>query len=335
MYPIQEQSLQQNWPGRASGLAVFFLVSLCLGACSINPEVDTSRLPQTSERTQLDVPFFPQEQYQCGPAALATVLVASGVETSPDLLTPQIYLPERQGSLQPELLAASRRSGRIPYVIENDLGQVFAQLESGRPVLLLQNLRTQHFPVWHYAVLTGYDPASENVLMNTGTRQNEAMDIRKFARLWDWAGNWALVVLKPGEIPPMANPENYFTAVANFETVAGIEPAEAAWHSAIGQWPDQSQPWLALGNQAYARGELADAARLYRDGLKVDAQSPGLVNNLASVLGELGCPRTGESILQPLADGLSADSAWREIVANTLSELSGKSQSASADCGLM
>jgi hypothetical protein len=334
LYPIQEQSPQQNWPGRASGLA-FFLASLCLSACSINPIVDTTSLTQTSERRQLDVPFFPQEQYQCGPAALATLLVASGVETSPDLLTPQVYLPERQGSLQPELLAASRRAGRIPYVIENDLVSVFAQLESGRPVLLLQNLRTQHFPLWHYAVLTGYEPTSTTVFMNTGTSQNEAMDIRKFARLWDWAGNWALVVLKPGEIPPLALPETYFAAVANFEPVAGAEPAAAAWRSAIEQWPDQPQPYLALGNQAYARGQLAEAARLYRDGLEVDAQSPGLANNLASVLGELGCPRTGESILQPLADELSADSAWREIVASTLAELSDKSQSASANCELM
>ncbi|HKX57682.1 MAG TPA: PA2778 family cysteine peptidase [Xanthomonadales bacterium] len=309
-------------------------MSLYLSACSINPEVDSTSLTQTSERSQLDVPFFPQEEFQCGPAALATLLVASGVETTPDLLTPQIYLPERQGSLQPELLAASRRAGRVPYVIENDLRPVFAQLESGRPVLLLQNLRTQHFPVWHYAVLTGYEPASRTVFMNTGTRQNEAMDIRKFARLWDWAGNWALVVLKPGEIPPLAKPETYFAAVANFEPVAGMEPAAAAWRSAIEHWPDQPQPYLALGNQAYARGELADAARWYRDGLEVDAQNPGLANNFAAVLGELGCPRNGENLLQPLAAELPAASAWKEIIATTLSELATVPQDSNANCAV-
>jgi tetratricopeptide (TPR) repeat protein len=334
LYPIQELCPQRHWPGRASGPA-FLLLSLCLGGCSINPEVDTSGLTQTGERRQLEVPFFPQEQYQCGPAALATVLVASGVETSPDILTPQIYLPERQGSLQPELLAASRRAGRIPYVIENDLDPIFAQLESGRPVLLLQNLRTQRFPVWHYAVLTGYEPASETVFLNTGTRQNEAMSIRKFARLWDWAGNWAMIVLKPGEIPPLADPENYFTAVANFETIAGLTPAEAAWRSAIEQWPDNPQPYLALGNQAYARGDLAHAAGLYHQGLSADAQSPGLANNLASVLGELGCPRKGESILQPVAANLASDSAWRDIIAATLAELAGGTEAPDANCELI
>ncbi|HKX55333.1 MAG TPA: hypothetical protein VJN01_04500, partial [Xanthomonadales bacterium] len=95
------------------------------------------------------------------------------------------------------------------------------------------------------------------------------------------------------------------------------------------------QPYLALGNQAYARGELADAVRWYRDGLEVDAQNPGLANNLASVLGELGCPRTGESILRPLAANLASDSAWREIVASTLSELSANTQPENFNCKQM
>lgn len=320
-------------PVRAGG-PVLLLLCLCLGACSINPKVDLSDLTNRSEPQRLEVPFFPQQEYQCGPAALATVLVASGVDTSPELLTPQIYLPERQGSLQLELLAATRRAGRIPYVLQNDLAGVFAQLEHGWPVLVLQNLRTRHFPVWHYAVLTGFDPASEEVYLNTGISQQEAMSVAKFARLWDWAGNWALVVLEPGDIPPLASPAAYFEAVARFESVAGFERAEPAWVSAIRHWPDQSQPFLALGNQAYAQGDLARAASLFRDGLKINAHNPGLANNLASVLGEMGCPRAGEKILQPLAAELATDSAWRDIVDTTLTELASLPQDRATDCGL-
>ena len=40
-----------------------------------------------------DTPFFPQQAYQCGPAALATVLNANGVSISPEQLVPQVYLP--------------------------------------------------------------------------------------------------------------------------------------------------------------------------------------------------------------------------------------------------
>ena len=54
------------------------------------------------------VPFFAQDQYECGPAALATVLAASGVSVVPDDLVPLIYVPERKGSFQVEIVAAAR-----------------------------------------------------------------------------------------------------------------------------------------------------------------------------------------------------------------------------------
>ncbi|MGD8236773.1 MAG: hypothetical protein PVJ65_11540, partial [Chromatiales bacterium] len=65
-----------------------------------------------------DTPFFPQQAYQCGPAALATVLNANGVSISPEQLVPQVYLPERRGSLQVEMIAAARRYDQVPVVIE-------------------------------------------------------------------------------------------------------------------------------------------------------------------------------------------------------------------------
>jgi len=55
-------------------------------------------LPQQVELKA--VPFFPQAEYQCGPAALATLLVSSGVSTTPEALVPQVYLPARKGSLR-------------------------------------------------------------------------------------------------------------------------------------------------------------------------------------------------------------------------------------------
>ena len=55
-------------------------------------------VPQTTEIAS--VPFFPQDDYQCGPAALATVLAHTGTAITPDPLVAQVYIPARQGSLQ-------------------------------------------------------------------------------------------------------------------------------------------------------------------------------------------------------------------------------------------
>jgi hypothetical protein len=319
------------FPGRLRG-PVFLLLVLCLAGCSINPKVDLAELSSHTAPVKLAVPFFPQTEYQCGPAALATILSASGVDTTPEQLAPQIYLPERQGSLQLELLAATRRAGRVPYVIRDNRSALFAEVESGHPVLVLQNLQTPHFPQWHYAVMTGFDVAAGEVFLNTGVTEQQPMDAGKFARLWDWAGNWALVTARPDEIPVSAVPAAWFEAVANFEAVAGAENAAPAWRAAALKWPEESQPYLALGNQAYSTGDLDGAVVLYRQGLNIEGDNVGLANNLASVLGEMGCPREGEQLLQPLAHKLGMESGWYEIVQATLAELSAPSNKQSVDC---
>src|SRR5690606_40435641 len=103
-----------------------------------------------------NVPFFAQDEYQCGPAALATVLVADGVEVTPEELVDQVYVPARQGSLQIEMLAAPRRMGRLSYPLLPELQQVLDEVASGRPVLVVQNVGLQRLPQWHYAVVVGY-----------------------------------------------------------------------------------------------------------------------------------------------------------------------------------
>jgi hypothetical protein len=215
------------------------------------------------------------------------VLVESGVDTNPEQLSPQVYLPERHGSLQIELLAATRRAGRIPYVLPAaDPRSLIAQIESGRPVLILQNLRTRSFPAWHYAVLVGFVPDTNRVHLHSGTQRDMSMGASGFLRTWDWGGRWAMVVLKPGELPAMAEPGRYAEAAAAFDTVADFPAAELAWQAAADHWPNDPRPRLALGNLDYRYGDIFGAIDHFQAGLAIDSQDPALVNNLASVLGD-------------------------------------------------
>ena len=83
---------------------------LCLSGCAAIPE-HVGELPADASLDLDGTPFFPQERFQCGPAALTTVLVASGADVSLDAVVDQVYLPGREGSLQIELTAAARQIG--------------------------------------------------------------------------------------------------------------------------------------------------------------------------------------------------------------------------------
>ncbi|MEX0618996.1 MAG: PA2778 family cysteine peptidase [Pseudohongiellaceae bacterium] len=235
-----------------------------------------------------DIPFFPQDAYQCGPAALATVLSASNQSTVPDELVDEVYVPARQGSLQIEMLASTRRHGRIPYLIDPDLASLMDEVRNGRPVLVLQNLGLGWFPRWHYAVVIGYDLAGEELVLHSGLRRNYELNMNVFERTWNRSEHWGFVVLTPGELPAGVDEIRYLEAVAAFEPLADFAAVEAAYLAGIRRWPDSFSLNAALGNSYYSQGMLQDAAERFRQVTTQHPDSADGHNNLAFVLSELG-----------------------------------------------
>ena len=243
-----------------------------------------------SQRVELEAtPFFPQERYQCGPAALATVLSAAGAEVTADSLAPEVYLPGRQGSLQPELVAATRRHGRVPYLLPPTLDALLATLDGGSPVLVLQKLGAGPFPGWHYAVVVGYDASSDRFVLRSGTERRKEIPAGRFLATWDRAERWALVALQPGKLPPAPDFARYMEAAAGLEAVGRLDTAALAYEAAARAWPAESLPQLALANLAYARGDLPAAERGFHAAVRLDPADAAARNNRAEVLRALGC----------------------------------------------
>jgi len=294
--------------------AFFLLALLGLGACAVNPKLS---LPAGADVRLAGVPFHPQTEYQCGPAALAGLLGASGVAITPEQLEPQVYLPGRRGSLQLELIGASRRAGRIPYIVDPEPEAVLAELDAGRPVLVLQNLWTPSVPRWHYAVVIGSDPVRNRLLLNTGVDEAKAVKSGSFLRTWDWAQRWGIVALRPGELPARADPLRYAEAVAAFEPVGGAEASRLAWQAALTRWPEDHRAYLALGNLDYAAGDRDAALASFSRGLAVAPGQPVLANNYASVLGEAGCPVSARRVIDNALSTLERNSPWRSALETT------------------
>jgi hypothetical protein len=260
------------------------------GCATRGPVLQPSAAGAVADRIELEgTPFFPQERYQCGPAALATVLAASGVDASAEALVGEVYLPGRQGSLQPELVAATRRHDRVPYLLPPSTSALVATLDGGYPVLVLQKLGAGPFPGWHYAVVVGYDASLDRIVLRSGTERRKEMPARQFLATWDRAERWALVALPPGELPPVADFARYMEAAAGLEAVGRGESAALAYEAAARQWPAEALPQLALANLAHARGDLVAAERGFHAAVRLDPKDAAARNNRAEVLRSLGC----------------------------------------------
>ncbi|HXV40877.1 MAG TPA: PA2778 family cysteine peptidase [Steroidobacteraceae bacterium] len=274
-----------------------------LAGCAASPPLADGLSPQAPRSIELSaVPFFPQEEYQCGPAALATMLVASGVDVAPPALAPQVFLPGRQGSLQAELIGATRRHGRVPYLLAETAHELVAELAEGRPVLVLQNLGARRLPRWHYAVLVGYDAEKNVAILRSGRQQRLEMRWQRFATSWHRAGRWAIAVLPPEAIPAHARADRYLESVIGLEAAGQREAAASAYDTAIARWPEEPLFWLGRGNVAYAGGELEAAADKYLRAILLAPRDAAARNNLALALADAGCADEARRQLERAAD---------------------------------
>jgi hypothetical protein len=265
-------------------------------------------------------PFFPQEALACGPAALATVLGAAGTEAHPDTLVREVFTPGLGGSLQLELVAAARARGFVPYVIAPEPDALFAELVAGRPVLVLQNLRLRTWPAWHYAVVIGAEPDDERVILRSGTERRLAMPAARFMRTWDRADRWGLVLLEPGQLPARPERGHYFEAVAGLEETGRYAPAARAWEAALVEWPNDPVARFGYGTTSYLDGNLHAARGAYEALLAAEPEHAAALNNLANVLGDLGCRAAARALALRAA---AAAPAGGEIAAAADSTLAG------------
>ena len=265
-------------------------LAVALTGCAASPPL-ADGLPRDAPRAiELSAtPFYPQEDYQCGPAALATVLGASGLDVTPGNIAPEVFIPGLRGSLQLELIGAARRHERLPYVLSSTADEMVAELAAGRPVLVLQNLGAERLPLWHYAVLIGYDTERNVALLRSGGRKRLEMRWQRFAKTWHRGGRFAFTTLEPGEIPAHAEASRYVEAAAGLEAASVRRAAAAAYDAAIVRWPDEANAWLGRGNIAYADGDRNGAADAYLRAILLAPADAAARNNLAQLLADAGC----------------------------------------------
>lgn len=273
-------------------LAGVFPLAILLASCAHRTPVSEARTALVPQRVELaDTPFFPQERYQCGPAALATVLNVRGVKVAPDELVPQVYLPAREGSLQVEMVAAVRRRGLLAIAVEPSLEALLEEIAAGRPVLVLQNLGLNWLPRWHYAVAIGYDLARRELVLRSGTEPRRVTPFGVFMKTWDRSSRWGIVVLEPGSLPAHAKPGPWLEAASALETPGKWPQAQAAYRVAAARWPDNPIAWLGLGNAAHALGDAPAAEGAFRQTLRLRPDSAVAWNNLAYALAARQCLR--------------------------------------------
>ncbi|MEZ5934701.1 MAG: PA2778 family cysteine peptidase [Alphaproteobacteria bacterium] len=238
--------------------------------------------------TLASVPFHPQaERDDCGPAALAMMLGWSGIDTDPATLAPAVYTPGREGTLQTDIVQAARRAGRLAVPVKS-LEDLLRELDAGHPVLVLQNLGLERWPVWHYAVAMGYDLDSETLYLHSGREPRFATDFDDFEASWRSSRRWALTVTGPDDLPVTLTQAEGLEAANGLEQAGQNAAAGLAYGALLGRWPDSLAALMGFGNARYAAGDIEAARKTFRQAVTLHPQAADAWNNLAVSLADEG-----------------------------------------------
>lgn len=275
------------------------LALLLASGCSLHPPLalDTTRLQPLPPRQELtSTPFIQQDDYQCGPAALAMIFGHHGRPLTPAELVPWVFTPDAQGSFPAEMDAVTRRQGFISYPVDR-LEDLLAEVAAGHPVLVLQNLATDWYPRWHFAVVVGYDLSRQELVLRSGELPRRITGFELFHTTWQRGRHWARVILPPDTLPATVQPQRWLQAAADLEQTGPAPAALQAFRTAVQHWPEQPLARFGLASRLLASGDAAAARSEFEILLQQHPEMAAGWNNYAYALRDAGCPAAARAAI--------------------------------------
>ena len=166
------------------GLLLLFVIS-----CAGGPNI---REPNTAHVIK-GVPFYPQEENQCGPASLAGVLNYWGVPVSPAEIAQEIYSRSAKGTLNLDLRFYAERKGLTAKHYEGSWEDLKKKVDSGYPLIVLVDHGFWVYHQYHFMIVLGYDEGG--IVAHSGKEKHRFVPLDRFLKSWRRAASWTLFIV--------------------------------------------------------------------------------------------------------------------------------------------
>jgi hypothetical protein len=298
--------------------ALFF----CLAGCALTPARQTQYLldnpPDLPAAHRIEqVKFIEQEDNFCGPATLAMAMDYAGKPAPVEELAAQVFTPGKEGSLQQDMLSGARRQGMLAVQIQG-LPSLLKEVEAGHPVIVFLNLGLSWYPIYHYALVTGYDLSDPAVVMHSGSTPGKVWNMKKFERSWSLGQYWGLVVLPVTELSAAASELEHSAAAAGLEALGHTREAELVYRNILKRWPKSYGALIGMGNLAYARGQFEQAVIYLKRAVEAHPDSSAAWHNLALAAGAAHMVRDARTSARKAISIVPAESS--DIYKNSLKD---------------
>jgi hypothetical protein len=170
--------------------AAFSFIVLLPWACASAPQVS-----RQGDVVLEKVPFYPQEDYQCGPASLAAVLNYQGMlNISPGEIAHDIFSKSARGTLNIDMVLYAQKKGLFVRDYSGSLKDLREKIDAGYPLVVMVDYGFSVWQVNHFMAVVGYD--KDVVIVNSGNKEHEVIGNDAFLKAWRRTNFWTLLIKK-------------------------------------------------------------------------------------------------------------------------------------------
>jgi ABC-type bacteriocin/lantibiotic exporter with double-glycine peptidase domain len=179
----------------ARGIFSLCIATTIAGCSTAGPFLTVEERPLSTNAIYVkQVPFYPQTQYQCGPASLATVLNYWGRHVTPEQIAQEIYRPQMRGTLSLDLWRYAKTQDFQASVQQGSWEFLEMQVSRERPIIAFLNFGFREVPLGHFLVVVGVDPDDKNVIAYSGADKNQRIPFDRFKAAWEKTNYWSLLI---------------------------------------------------------------------------------------------------------------------------------------------
>ncbi len=296
---------------------IFFFI-LLIFLCSCSSRSDYTRKYKINQKTNSEVPFIAQEEFQCGPATLAMVMNFRGLQKKSDDLSAETFTPDKKGSFQADMISSVRRN-KLLAVTVTSFKNLLLEVNAGNPVIVLQNLGLSWYPRWHYAVVKGFDLKKSEMILHSGKLKDTRLGFFTFRKTWDRSENWGLLILRPGEIAATASELEMVRATAHLEAMKFYPEAVIGYENILKKWPESLGARIGLGNAFFNQKDLKRSVLILKEATEKFPGSAEAWHNYALAL--MGNNQVKEAKIAAKAAIEKCHKEYLNIYQQNLSEL--------------
>lgn len=172
----------------------FLLIPIVLLSCKTPfPVPDPPK-----DRVIKNVPFYPQEMFQCGPAALAETFNFWGKNILPEEIARDIYSQGARGTLTMDMILYSEKKGFAARQYSGSVEDVRKNIDLGYPLILLVDYGFSIYQKNHYLVVLGY--TEDGLWVHSGREQEKFIPLKDFLGPWEKTTFWTLQVIPKAQV---------------------------------------------------------------------------------------------------------------------------------------